>query len=173
MLQKQSFGATSYDKQVNYQIALEGELSRSISTMKGIQFARVHIVMPSRTYYTPAEQAKPTASVLLFLEPGATIEPNQVKAIMDFVAGAVQNLDPKDVKVVDNNSRNLSAQVISEGNIADAATKFDLKRKIEEYYTAKIENKLQRVFGMGAVVVIPEVDLNWQKLRKNRERYNR
>ncbi|WGS65956.1 flagellar basal-body MS-ring/collar protein FliF [Marinitoga aeolica] len=166
LLQKQSFGATSYDKQVNYQIALEGELSRSISTMKGIQYARVHIVIPSRTYYTPAEQSKPTASVLLFLEPGATIEPNQVKAIMDFVAGAVQNLDPKDVKVVDNNSRNLSAQVISEGNIADAATKFDLKRKIEEYYTEKIENKLQRVFGMGAVVVIPEVDLNWQKIEE-------
>ncbi|KLO23142.1 flagellar basal-body MS-ring/collar protein FliF [Marinitoga sp. 1155] len=166
LLQKQSFGATSYDKQVNYQIALEGELSKSISTMKGIQYARVHIVLPARTYYTPAEQSKPTASVLLFLEPGATIDSAQVKAIMDFVAGAVQNLDPRDVKVVDNNSRNLSAQVISEGNIADAATKFDLKRKIEEYYTEKIENKLQRVFGMGAIVVIPEVELNWQKIEE-------
>ncbi|SHE70358.1 flagellar M-ring protein FliF [Marinitoga hydrogenitolerans DSM 16785] len=166
LLQKQNFGATSYDKQVNYQIALEGELSRSISTMKGIQYARVHIVMPSRTYYTPADKSKPTASVLLFLEPGANIDSGQVKAIMDFVAGAVQNLDPKDVKVVDNNSRNLSAQVISEGNIADAATKFDLKRKIEEYYTQKIENKLQQVFGVGAIVVIPEVELNWQKIEE-------
>lgn len=166
LLQNQGFGATSYDKQVNYQIALEGELSRSISTMKGIQYARVHIVMPSRTYYTPADQSKPTASVLLFLEPGATIDTSQVKAIMDFVAGAVQNLNPKDVKVVDNNSRNLSAQVISEGNIADAATKFDLKRRIEEYYTEKIENKLQMVFGVGAIVVIPEVELNWQKIEE-------
>lgn len=166
LLQKQNFGATSYDKQVNYQIALEGELSRSISTMKGIQYARVHIVMPTTTYYTPADKSKPTASVLLFLEPGTNIDPSQVKAIMDFVAGAVRNLDPKDVKVVDNNSRNLSAEVLSEGNIADAATKFDLKRKIEEYYTDKIENKLQRVFGMGAIVVIPEVDLNWQKIEE-------
>jgi flagellar M-ring protein FliF len=166
LLQKQNFGATSYDKQVNYQIALEGELSRSISTMKGIQYARVHIVMPTTTYYTPADKSKPTASVLLFLDPGANIDPSQVKAIMDFVAGAVRNLDPKDVKVVDNNSRNLSAEVLSEGNIADAATKFDLKRKIEEYYTDKIENKLQRVFGMGAIVVIPEVDLNWQKIEE-------
>ncbi|GAB6189215.1 flagellar basal-body MS-ring/collar protein FliF [Marinitoga arctica] len=166
LLQNQGFGATSYDKQVNYQIALEGELSKSISTMKGIQYARVHIVMPSRTYYTPAEQSKTTASVLLFLEPGATIDTSQVKAIMDFVAGSVQNLNPNDVKVVDNNSRNLSAQVISEGNIADAATKFDLKRKIEEYYTEKIENKLQMVFGVGAIVVIPEVELNWQKLEE-------
>lgn len=166
LLQNQGFGATSYDKQVNYQIALEGELSKTISTMKGIQYARVHIVMPSRTFYTPADQSKPTASVLLFLEPGATIDTSQVKAIMDFVAGAVQNLDPNDVKVVDNNSRNLSAQVISEGNIADAATKFDLKRRIEEYYTEKIENNLQRVFGVGAIVVIPEVDLNWQKIEE-------
>ncbi|KAF2956788.1 flagellar basal-body MS-ring/collar protein FliF [Marinitoga sp. 38H-ov] len=166
LLQNQGFGATSYDKQVNYQIALEGELSKTISTMQGIQYARVHIVMPTRTYYTPADQSKPSASVLLFLEPGATIDTSQVKAIMDFVAGAVQNLEPNDVKVVDNNSRNLSAQVISEGNIADAATKFDLKRKIEEYYTEKIENNLQRVFGVGAIVVIPEVDLNWQKIEE-------
>ncbi|APT75963.1 hypothetical protein XO10_05360 [Marinitoga sp. 1135] len=166
LLQKQSFGATSYDKQVNYQIAIEGELARSISTMKGIQYARVHIVMPARTYYTPAEQSKPKASVLLFLEPGASIDSNQVRAIMEFVAGAVQNLDPKDVKVVDNYSHNLSAQVLAEGNIADAATKFDLKRKIEEYYTQKIEDKLQVVFGMGAIVVLPEVDLNWQKIEQ-------
>ncbi len=79
LLQNQGFGATSYDKQVNYQIALEGELSRSIASMDSVQSARVHLVIPPRTYYQVGESPKPSASVLLVLNPGASVTSSKLK----------------------------------------------------------------------------------------------
>src|SRR5690606_27670361 len=65
LLREQGFGATSYDKQVNYQIALEGELTKSISSLQGIKAARVHLVIPPRTYYQVGDNPEPSASILL------------------------------------------------------------------------------------------------------------
>lgn len=170
ILQNQSFGATSYDKQVNYQIALEGELARSISSMSGINSARVHLVIPPRTYYQVGSNPEPSASVLLMVNPGVTIAQDQVRAIINLVSGAVQGLKPENVKVVDNFSKDLSAQVMLSENINDANTKFQLKTEVEKYYSNKVESSLQSVFGLGNVVVVSEVDLNWEKIEQQERR---
>jgi len=167
LLQNQGFGATSYDKQVNYQIALEGELSRSISSMEPVRNARVHLVIPPRTYYQVGETPNPSASVLLVLNPGMNLSSNQIKGIINLVAGSVAGMKPENVKVVDNYSNDLSAQVVLGEDIRSADTKFKLKAEIENYYKQKVENGLQSVFGLGnVVVVVPEIELNWQKIEQ-------
>lgn len=166
LLQNQGLGTTSYDKQVNYQIALEGELSRSIASMDKIRSSRVHLVIPPRTYYEVGETPKTSASVLLNLDPGASISSNQIRAIINLVSGAVPGLDPENVKVVDNFSNDLSSQIALGDGISNADTKFKLKAEIERYYKQKVENSLQSVFGLGNVVVVPEIELNWQKIEE-------
>ncbi|HOB15836.1 MAG TPA: flagellar basal-body MS-ring/collar protein FliF [Defluviitoga sp.] len=166
LLQKQGLGATSYDKQVNYQIALEGELSKSISSLQGIKAARVHLVIPPRTYYQVGDSPEPSASILLILNPGVTISPDQVKAIINLVSGSVQGLKPQNVKVVDNYSRDLSSQVMIGEGIESANSKFKLKTEVENYYSKKLESSLQSVFGLGNVVVVSEIDLNWEKIEQ-------
>ena len=165
LLQNQGFGATSYDKQVNYQIALEGELSNTISSISGVEYAKVHLVIPPRTYYQVDENSVAKASVLLMLEPGYTMKQEQVKGIVNFLTGSVQGLTQENVKVVDNYSNNLTDQ-LSNSEIGSADSKFQLKAEIEEYYSKKVEQNLQSVFGLGNVVVISEINLNWEKLEQ-------
>ncbi|UYP00412.1 flagellar basal-body MS-ring/collar protein FliF [Oceanotoga sp. DSM 15011] len=163
LLSNQGFGATSYDKQVNYQIALEGELSKSISTIQGVKYSRVHLVIPPRTYYQVGETAKPRASVLLILDTGYTLKSDQVMGIVNFITGSVQGLERENVKVVDNYSNDLTASVTDYG-VGNANTKFQLKKQLEDYYSEKVEQNLQTIFGLGNVVVIPEINLNWEKI---------
>lgn len=166
LLSDQGFGATSYDKQVNYQIALEGELSRSISTIRGVRHARVHLVIPPRTYYTTGQESKPTASVLVVMDTGHQLQNNQIRGIINFVSGAVQGLQPQDVKVVDNFSRDLSSVVLGDQDLGTAQSRLDMKKQVESYYSSKVQESLQSVFGFGNVVIISEINLDWQKLEQ-------
>src|SRR5204863_6027100 len=68
----QRFGESEFAEQVKYHRALEGELSRTISHLSGVQRARVHLVMPSRTLFAAAEEGA-SASVVLHLRPGFKI----------------------------------------------------------------------------------------------------
>ncbi|MGM0641168.1 MAG: flagellar basal-body MS-ring/collar protein FliF [Thermotogota bacterium] len=165
LLQNQGFGATSYDKQVNYQIALEGELSNTISSISGVQFAKVHLVIPPRTYYQVDENSVAKASVLLMLDNNYRMKDEQIRGIVNFLTGSVQGLTSENVKVVDNFSNNLTDQIGS-SEVGSADTKFKLKTQIEDYYSKKVEQNLQSVFGLGNVVVISEINLDWEKLEE-------
>ena len=164
ILDEQGFGATSFDKQVHYQIALQGELERSISTIRGVKMARVHLTLPKYTYYVRGEMAEPRASVLVALEPGQELSQNQIKGIMELVAGAVEGMKIENVKVVDNMSRVLSDKVMSEGDLLTASNRMELKMELESYYGNKIKRTLEAVFGPSRVEVIPDVRLNWKKI---------
>jgi len=133
--------------------------------MSGVEYAKVHLVIPPRTYYQVDENSIAKASVLLMLENGYTMKKEQVKGIVNFLTGSVQGLTQENVKVVDNFSNNLTDQ-LSNSEIGSADSKFKLKAEIEEYYSKKVEQNLQSVFGLGNVVVISEINLNWEKLEE-------
>ncbi len=166
ILDQQAFGTTSFDKQVRYQVALQGELERSIITINGVKSARVHLTLPKYTYYVRGEMAEPRASVLVMLEPGVDLSQNQIKGIMELVAGAVEGLKLENVRVIDQNSRVLSDKVITSRDTLLASTRAELKMSLENYYGRKIKQTLEAVFGAGKVEVIPDVKLNWTKIER-------
>ncbi len=166
LLDQQAFGATSFDRQVRYQVALQGELERSIVTIEGVKAARVHLTLPKYTYYVRGEMTEPRASVLVVLEPGRDLTQNQIKGIMELVAGAVEGLKLENVKVIDQNSRVLSDKVITSQDTLLASTRTELKMSLENYYGKKIKQTLEAVFGAGRVEVISDVKLNWQKIER-------
>lgn len=171
IMDKQPFGATSFDKQVRYQIALQGELERTISSLEAVKIARVHLTIPKYTYYVRGEASEPKASVMLVLEPGRDLTPKQVKGIIELVAGAVEGLKPSNVKVVDSNSRVLSDLVNLESENLVATNKMELKKLVEDYYTKKVRSSLEQVYGIGNVVVMAEVSLDWTKIEKESKEY--
>ena len=172
IMENQPLGATSFDKQVRYQIALKGELERTIMSIDGVEYAQVNLTIPKFTYYARGEESKPKASVLLVLSPGANLNSNNVKAIMQLVSGAVEGLDYSEVRVVDNNSRILSDAVVDEEDVGSASSKMELQEKTEEYYTNKVRTSLEKVFGLGRVVVMAEILLNWETIERESTEYS-
>jgi len=107
LLENQKFGVSQFVEQVNFQRALEGELERSIQSIAAVQMARIHLAIPKQSVFV-RDQQRPTASVLLNLHGGRTLDAQQVGAIVHLVASSVPNLPAANVTVVDQNGNLLS-----------------------------------------------------------------
>ncbi|MES2534915.1 MAG: flagellar basal-body MS-ring/collar protein FliF [Pseudomonadota bacterium] len=108
LMENQKLGVSQFLEQVNFQRALEGELARSIQSIAAVQSARVHLALPKASVFV-RDQQKPTASVLLNLHPGRTLDQQQVSAIVHLVASSVPDLPARNVTVVDQNGSLISS----------------------------------------------------------------
>ena len=108
LMENQKLGISQFLEQVNFQRALEGELARSIQSLAAVQSARVHLAIPKPSVFL-REQQKPSASVLVSLYPGRTLDRAQVAGIMHMVSSSVADLPLASVSVLDQNGALLSA----------------------------------------------------------------
>ena len=106
------FGMTEFTQKVNYQRALQGELTRTIMALEEVQSARVHLALPESSLFK-REQSRPKASVALAVRPGQSLARDQVAGIQRLVAAAVPGIDADDVTVLDQKGVTLSRR--SEG----------------------------------------------------------
>lgn len=146
IMESQKLGLSQFIEQINYQRALEGELSRSIQSLAAVDSARVHLAIPKQSGFLRDEQ-KPSASVLLSLNAGRMLEANQVAGIVHLIASSVPQLSPKQVNVIDQNGNLLSAD-----NGVDRAAGLDpaqLKyiQELETRYARRIEAILTPLVG--------------------------
>ena len=123
---------------------MEGELARSIMTLRSVQAARVHLAMPRQSVFVRNRQ-HPTASVVLNLYPGRNLDESQVASIVHVVASSVPNLDTQRVTVVDQQGRLLTSQ--RSGDMGLNAAQFDYARRMEEGYIKRIEDILTPISG--------------------------
>jgi flagellar M-ring protein FliF len=118
LLENQKLGTSQFVEQINYQRSLEGELANSIQSLAAVASARVHLALPKPSVFV-REQQKPTASVLLNLQPGRTLDGAQVSAIVHLVASSIPDLPPANVTVVDQNGALLSDNTNKNGKQLD------------------------------------------------------
>src|SRR5262245_62003999 len=102
------FGQTQFQERLTFQRGLEGELTRSITAMAAVQNARVHLALPNQNGFF-REQQKPSASVLLTMYPGRTLERAQIAGIVHLVSSSVPEMSPKAVSVLDQTGALLTA----------------------------------------------------------------
>jgi flagellar M-ring protein FliF len=149
LFDKTNLGITDFAEHVNYERALEGELERSIKTLSEVEQARVHITFPKDSVFLDSrEPAK--ASVLVRLRPGAVLLPQNVQAITNLVASAVQGLTPDNVSVVDMQGNLLSRPrkaLLDETGMSDALLEY--KHEVEKDLAAKVEATLEPLLGAG------------------------
>ncbi|WP_245715566.1 flagellar basal-body MS-ring/collar protein FliF [Propionivibrio dicarboxylicus] len=107
LMENQKFGTSQFAEQVNYQRGLEGELARTIQSIGAVQAARVHLAIPKPTVFVREEQ-RPSASVMLNLYPGRTLDPSQIAGIQNLVSASVPNLAATSVTLIDQSGAMLS-----------------------------------------------------------------
>jgi flagellar M-ring protein FliF len=162
-------GETDFDKKVKYMRALEGELARTIKRIDAVEDAKVLIVLPERRLFLE-QQAPSSASVMLTLRPGYVVKNEQVKAVVNLVSNGVHGLSPENVTVVDALGTNLSNMINEEyftfraDNGSVSSIQRELERQREREYESKVKSMLEKMYGIGKVVVGVKVDLNFDKL---------
>jgi flagellar M-ring protein FliF len=170
VMESGKFGQSQFSEQLNYQRGLEGELSRSIQTLHSVQNARVHLAL-SRGSAFLREQAKPSASVLVHLYPGRTLDPMQVAAIVHLVSSSVPELSTKNVTVVDQNGTLLSGD--GSGASAGSADTKQLKfrQEAEQGYVKRIEAILGPLVGSGNVKAQVSAEIDFSEVEQAEEIY--
>ncbi|WPM31644.1 flagellar basal-body MS-ring/collar protein FliF [Hydrogenobacter sp. T-2] len=163
-------GVSDFQNQVNFKRAVEGELARTILRMSGIEDVRVNIGMPQRSIFL-REEEEPTASVFVKLKPGYELTPEQVKAIRNLVSASVPRLKPKNVVVVDDKGRDLTAMLDeAESTVQDKELR--LKAEFERRLEREVQKALEEALGFGTVKVKVSADLDFTKREQREEIYD-
>lgn len=160
-------GQTEFQQQLNEQRALQGELARTIMSMRGITAARVHITMPRREMFTSAA-GEPTAAVLVGLG-GRDLTGDQVRAIRNLVASSVPNLKPDRVTVADQNNRTLAAG--GEDGFTSASAE-EAKGNAEAQLQARVKDIVEGVVGVGAARVQVTADIDHSRSTTQEQKFD-
>ncbi|MBG09036.1 MAG: flagellar M-ring protein FliF [Halobacteriovoraceae bacterium] len=156
---KQSFGTTSFVQKVNKQRALEGELVKTISYIKGVKRARVHLSIPESSPFV-SEKKPPSASVVLELDRGVLLTEAEIKGVGSLVSSAVEGMRPENVIILDHRGKKLSDN-IGDPMTSHTANRLALEAKLNRQYEKQIEEILSRVVGDGKVVAKVAVNMDF------------
>jgi flagellar M-ring protein FliF len=159
---KVSWGQTEFDEKVNYQRALEGELERTIQTMSNVKSARVHLVMASDSVFLDRERGA-KASVTLRLR-GGTLSRAEISEISRLVAGAVDELKPADVVIIDADSN--QSLGLSGGGPTDPSD------GIEQELTRRLISTLAPVVGADRMRASVNVEYETGSSEESQEKYD-
>lgn len=170
LVENQKFGTSQFVEQINFQRALEGELSRTIQSISAVESARVHLALPKPSVFVREEQ-KPTASVLLHLYPGRTLDPAQIAGISHLVASSVPQLPSANVNIVDQNGNLLSQLRNSMTEAGLDATQIKFVREVENGIIKRIEDILTPVVGSNNFRVQVAADLDFSHTEQTAETF--
>ncbi len=163
------FGQTQFQERLTFQRGLEGELTRSIMAMAAVQGARVHLALPNQNGFF-REQQKPSASVLLTLHPGRTLDRAQVAGIVHLVSSSVPEMDPKAVSVLDQTGALLSGADDNAGSGLDAK-QLQYVAQIEHGYSKRILALLEPVVGRENLRATVTADVDFSQTEATFEEF--
>ncbi len=169
LMETQKLGTSQFQEQVNYQRALEGELARSIQSLSAVQSARVHLAISKPSVFV-REQQKPSASVLLALNPGRSLDANQVSAIVHLVSSSIPDLPVKNVTVIDQSGNLLTAQ--DGNNVGLDPGQFKYRREVEQSFVKRIEAILTPITGPNNVLAQVTADMDFTQTENVAEIYS-
>lgn len=127
LFNKSDMGLTEFDQKINYQRALQGELSRTILMLDGIKSVRVHLGLPEQSAFRD-DQSRPKASVTVILKPGSSLTEGRVRGIQHLVAGAIRDMTPDAVAVLDGTGR-----IVSDDTSPPPAAITDSDRELDQF----------------------------------------
>jgi len=165
LLDKMQLGATDFQNKLTKQRIFQGELTRTIEKIKGISKVRVQIAEPERSVFSE-EDEKPTASVMVILEPGVSLKPQQVKAIKNLVAFGIPRLTPDRVFVSDQHGNVLTEEINK--NSTDIES---YRVNFENTTRDKVKKVLEKIVGYDNVSVQVSAVMNFDSAKATIERY--
>ncbi|MFZ1874744.1 MAG: flagellar basal-body MS-ring/collar protein FliF [Chania sp.] len=168
LLDQEKFGISQFSEQINYQRALEGELSRTIESLGPVQNARVHLALPKPSLFV-REQKPPSASVTLTLQSGRALDDGQINAIVHMVASSIAGLPPANVTVVDQAGRLLTQPDGSGRDLNAAQLKY--ANDVENRYQRRIEAIIAPIVGSANVRAQVTAQIDFATREQTDEQY--
>ncbi len=171
LFDKPTWGMTDFTQHVTYRRALEGELARTIGTLRGVERAQVHLAIPEssalRKLDTPAQ-----AAVVVALQSGLSLTAEQVRGIAQLVSSSVEQLAPENVAVLDDSGRPLVGVPAADDIAGLTSRQLELQRGVEGHLQAKVQNLLDAAIGPDAVRVQVAARLNFDQVERTIEAYD-
>lgn len=165
----QGFGTSKNLEMVRFQRALEGEIAQTIMSIQSIKSARVLLAIPQQSVFV-RERKKPSASVVVNLYQGRSLDKGQIESIIHLVASSVPQLESDQVTVVDQKGQLLNSR---DGSSVSSLTnkQFEYKKNYEEHLMERIENIMSPLVGDGMRVQI-SADLDFTETDKTQELFD-
>ncbi|WP_457323203.1 flagellar basal-body MS-ring/collar protein FliF [Roseateles sp. P5_E11] len=160
------FGVSDFVQKVNYQRALQGELTRTILAIDQVQDARIHLALPDQTLFRK-DGPKAKASVSVSLKGGQALRADQVVGIQRLIAASVPEIKPDDVTVLDQHGVVLSKA--GGEDTTQAAGQLDARQGLEAHLSRKAARLLDQMFQPGEAMVAVDVVLNHEQSRVTTE----
>lgn len=169
MMESNRFGMTQFQERLTFQRGLEGELTRSIQALSSVKSARVHLALPNQNGFF-REQQKPSASVLVSLFPGRSLDRTQLAGILHLVASSVPELVPAAVSVLDDSGKLLSASADEARDAAGVdAEQLQYAQTIEQSFMRRIVDILEPIVGKGNVRAQVTADIDFSRTESTSE----
>jgi len=168
LMENNRFGMTQFQEKLSFQRGLEGELTRSIQALASVQTARVHLALPNQNGFF-REQQKPSASVLLSLYPGRTLERGQIAGIVHLVASSVPELATTAVSVLDDSGKLLSNT--GEPGGQNDGQQLQYVAQLEQQYARRIMELLEPVVGRANVKAQVTADVDFSQTEATSEEH--
>ncbi|MGF6495784.1 flagellar M-ring protein FliF [Luteibacter sp. 621] len=164
------FGMSDMAERSHYQSALEADLGSTIAGLQSVRAARVHLALPKPSAFI-RDNKPASASVVVTLYPGRTLDQGQVAAIVHLVAASVPELDTRNVSVIDQGG-SLLTQNDPDSPAAIGDNRLRLSNRIEATYTQRVEDLLAPLVGAGKVRAQVFADLDFSSTEKASETFN-
>lgn len=168
---KQSLGITDFVQKVNYQRALQGELSRTVASLAPVEAARVHLALTEKRLFK-SQQQKSTASIVLRMVPGQHLKDEQVQGIVNLVAGSVEGLDAAYVSVMDTTGKELSKRPEEGLDGPMTPGMLEYQRSVERHLEKRAQEMLDRALGPANSLVKVTATLDFAQKEKIEELYD-
>ncbi len=170
LMDSAKLGMTQFQEQVAYQRALEGELARTIQALDTIASARVHLAIPKPSVFI-RDQQKPSASVMVNLYSGRSLDLAQVSAIVHLVASSVPGLDARSITVIDQTGNLLTSKGDASSQQGLSSSQMEYLRDVESYYAKRVEAIISPIVGAGNVKAEVRADLDFSEDESTSESY--
>lgn len=166
---EKGFGVSEFMESRKYQHALEVELSRTIESIQQVHKARVHLALPKQSVFI-RDRKPASASVMVDIRPGSTLDQQNVRAIMNLVAASIPELSSEQVTVVDQQG-NLLSRVERDDALELSNRQFAYRQQVEKAYEERIERLLSAMVPSGLVRVQVSADMDFSSLQESRESF--
>ncbi len=168
--QDRGLGTSQFMEKISYRRGLEGELARTISSMRTVRSARVHLAMPERSVFV-RDAREPTASVFLEVFAGRRLEQEQIASIINLVAGSIPQMSKDNVTVVDQSGNLLTGQDQG-GDTRQMEDQYEYTGRVEDRLTRRVASMVRPVVGEGRFRAEVTADLDFSSVEQAEELFN-
>jgi flagellar M-ring protein FliF len=168
---QQKLGSTEFVQRINYQRALQGELSRTINQMNEVMESRVHLVLPEESLFLE-DRKPPSAAIVLKLHPGVRLSQRQAQGIVNLVSSAVKGLDDSRVSILSTDGQVIHRKNPTDNPLQVTGTHLEYKNQIEENLRQKIQSMLEQVLGSSRVISRVTAELDFNQTQMEQETYD-